>query len=324
MDRCTIFLAAMLVTISLPVTQAADDLAVLSDEFENASTISDWQRIHLVEGWNADQLRVWDIDATQPGRMVLEPYTSSWYENYRGALVFKEVTGDFVISAEVHVDDRDPGDGNMIPASDYSLGGLMIRTPRAITNPATQWTPGGENYVFLSLGNGNAVGASFQFEVKTTINSVSTLILEDTNSPTATIQIARIGGDVIALYRLPNGPWIVHRRYDRDDLPATLQAGPVSYTDYAGTVFYSGGDPYTQNSTVITDAGSNPDIVAGYEYVRFARPQVPAELVGQDLGPNNTTNAPDSLLLTFLGDAPLTPAPVSAVENWSIWNKVGD
>ncbi|MFP6764192.1 MAG: hypothetical protein VB858_11250, partial [Planctomycetaceae bacterium] len=103
-------------------------------------------------------------------------------------MAFKEVTGDFVFTTEVHISDRDDVGGSdldNIPGDAlFSLGGLMIRTPRDIDGPA-DWSPGsmrddgtnnGENYVFLSLGYGNSAN-EFSLEVKTTRNSNSQLEL---------------------------------------------------------------------------------------------------------------------------------------------------
>jgi hypothetical protein len=67
---------------------AATPIAGLSDEFDDAATTAQWQRVNDVEGWNADQLNVYDIDATQAGRMVQEPHTTGWYQNYRGPMAF--------------------------------------------------------------------------------------------------------------------------------------------------------------------------------------------------------------------------------------------
>src|SRR5207248_960338 len=78
---------------------------------------------------------------------------------------------DFVVTTDVEASQRG---GTGAPRSNYSLAGIMVRAPRAIT-PST-WRAGGENYVFLSIGAGSPPGA-FQFEVKTTTNSSSMLIL---------------------------------------------------------------------------------------------------------------------------------------------------
>ena len=207
---------------------AADPIPGLSDEFSDASTISDWQRVHIVEGWNAEQLQTYDINATQAGRMVQVPYTVVWYQDWRGPLAFKEVTGDFAFTTQIQINDRDNiggSDADDIPGDAlFSLAGAMIRTPRGFTNPSG-WTPGsmvndgtnnGENYVFLSFGYGNGSN-QFSLEVKTTRNSNSQLQLTPLgqNANTATVQIARIGNAIITLYQLPGQDWQVHQRYSR-------------------------------------------------------------------------------------------------------------
>jgi hypothetical protein len=295
------------------------EIAPLSDEFDDPNSIADWQRINEVEGWNADQLQLWNVDQTQSGRMVMQPHTVVWYENWRGPMVFKEVAGDFVFTTEVHIGDRDDvggSDADDVPNdAAYSLGGLMIRTPRDITDPAVDWQPGsqlddgtnnGENYVFLSLGHG--VDGQFSFEVKTTRNSSSQLELTPLGmtANTATLRIARIGTSVITMYRLPGEDWTVHRRFDRPDMPETLQLGMVTYTDWNKASDF---DPFVHNSTVLQSGvvdptpaePFNPDLVASFEYARFARPDVPVELSGVDL----VNAASDEQLLSFLGDAPI-------------------
>ncbi len=294
-------------------------IANLSDEFADAASTQQWERLHEVEGWNADQLNVYDINTTQSGRMVQQPHTAVWYQNWRGPMAFQSVTGDFAFTTEVHVTDRDdiggsdlddiPGDGQ------FSLGGAMIRTPRDITDPTSDWTPGsmanddtndGENYVFLSLGYG-AGGNEFSLEVKTTRNSNSQLELTPlgADANTVTVQIARIGNSVLALYQLPGQDWQVHRRYTRTDMPETLQVGLVSYTDWTKASDF---DPFTQNSTVLTPGVSgdptpgeafNPDITAGFEYARYARPDVPETFAGVNLADPNSIS--DAQLLSFLG-----------------------
>ena len=79
----------------------ANPLAPLNDEFDNPVTLTEWSRLHQTEGWHADQLENWDIDTTQSGRMVLIPHTSTWYQDWKAALVYKNVTGDFVVTARI-------------------------------------------------------------------------------------------------------------------------------------------------------------------------------------------------------------------------------
>tara|TARA_R110002095_G_scaffold145332_2_gene125752 strand:+ start:561 stop:1433 length:873 start_codon:yes stop_codon:yes gene_type:complete len=277
------------ITLAQERNSAADDLSALSDEFEDAATLNQWLRIHQTEKTNADQLEQFDIAKTRPGWMVMIPFSSTWYMDYRGVLVYKQIKGDFVATSNIRVARRG-GDG--APRSNYSLAGLMIRTPRAVT-PQT-WKPGGENYIFLSLGSANQPG-SFQFEVKTTVNSRSTLAVTDAGTPTAIIQIARIGNDFILLKKTPVGNWNIHKRYHRTDMPNELQVGLTVYTDYSTA---SRMQPPQQNTQVIKNG--RPDLVAGFDYVRFRRPQVPANLKGKSL--TNPSAVSDAQLLQFLGD----------------------
>lgn len=287
--------------------RAADDLTPLSDEFRSPATRTNWQRIYQTEGWGNDALATFDFGQRRPGRLLMIPHTSVWFGEWRGELTYKSVTGDFVITTEVEVSRRGGGGA---PESFYSLAGIMVRAPRTMTSPA-QWTPGGQNYVFLSLGSANTPG-TYQHEVKTTLNSISTLEIS-AGTPRAQIQVARLGRHLILLRRPPGGSWTVHRRYSRPDFPATLQAGLTVYTDWPNCERL--GFP-AQNVTVLTNGarlpdgtlftGANPDLEAAFDYVRFARPQVPANLAGTDL--SNPAAVSDAQLLAFLGDHAHEPA----------------
>jgi len=274
---------------------AGDDLAPLSDEFNDASTLSQWQRIYAVEGWGANQLERQDINAAGSGRMVMMPFTSTWYNDYRGELTFKTVSGDFVVTTDVEATSRS---GSGPPRSQYSLGGIMVRVPRNVT-PQT-WRPGGENYVFLSLGAASSPG-TFQNEVKTTVSSVSTLIITPAPSGRALIQVARIGPYLIML-RNSDGNWVVHRRYVRADFPQTLQVGMTTYTDYPTCSTFA---PVAHNSTVIHIG--TPDLIASFDYFRFARPNVPPALATANL--TDPVAVSDAQLLSFLGANAAVPRP---------------
>lgn len=253
---------AMALLLALPAV-AEDDLAALSDEFDDRRTLDDWQRVYEVEGSRADQLERFDIDRMRAGQMVLVPRAVVWYQDFRGPLVFKEVTGDFVVSTAIAVSNRA---GTAAPSSQFSLAGLMIRAPREVT-PQT-WQPNGENYVFLSVGSANQPG-TYQLEVKTTQNSRSNLEISD-GAPTAELKAARIGDAFILLRKLPGEEWQVHRRYHRRDMPETLQVGITCYTDWPTCQRM---DPAEHNQTVIR--GGRPDLIAAVDYVRYARPIVP-------------------------------------------------
>jgi hypothetical protein len=281
-------LTATLLLFTIPPALAADPLAVLDDEFTSAATLVNWDRVFQTEQWNADQLEHIDINTSRPGWITMMPYTSTWYQNWRGELAYKEVTGDFAVTTRLHVTNRA---GTAAPNRSFSLAGILLRTPRNIT-PAT-WTPGGENYTFLSLGAANAPG-TYQFEVKTTVNSLSNLEISSAGTSEVLIQLARIGPHIIALYQIEPGPWVVHRRYNRADFPATLQVGMTVYTDWDNV---APTDPFLHNGSTITTG--TPDLIAEYDYFRFRTPNVPVPLQGADL--SNTSSVSDAQLLSFLG-----------------------
>jgi hypothetical protein len=267
----------------------ADDLAPLCDEFDNAASLPNWQRVYQTEGWNANQLQTFNINTSQAGWMRMVPHASTWYQDYRGELTYKNVGGDFAITTRVRATNRA---GTGAPNAQFSLAGIMVRTPRNIT-PAT-WAPGGENYVFLSLGAANNPG-TYQFEVKTTTNSVSNLLTAAAPGNEADIQVARLGSSLIMLRRPSGGAWAVHQRYSRPDMPAQLQAGLTVYTDWPTASTYT---PFNQNSTVIL--GGNPDLDARFDFVRYRRPIVPAALQGLNF--SDPAQVSDAQLLSFLGD----------------------
>lgn len=309
------FLAVATMAVAVSV-QAANDLGLLSDEFNHGPTITNWQRIHEVEGWGNDVLQGFDINTTRPGCLFMMPYSSTWYGESRGELTFKYVTGDFVVTTEVQTSGRG---GAGAPQSDYSLAGIMIRTPRSMTN-VVDWVAGGQNYVFLSLGSASSPG-SYQFEVKTTVDSVSTLNISDGAPSRAMIQIARLGPHIITLQRSPGGSWQVHQRYFRPDMPTRLQVGLTTYTDWqaCSAVGYA-----NQNTHVLTNgarmsdgaivSGANPDLMAAFEYVRYCRPQIPTHLV--DAKFSDPSLVADWQLLAFLGakaNVAFAPPPRLAV-----------
>lgn len=280
-------------------TFPADDLCALSDEFDQPETLVQWLRLYEVEGWS-DQMESWDIAVSRPGYMRLLPYASSWFEDLRGVLVFKPVTGDFLVSTRFFASNRAQSGA---PGALYSLAGLFVRAPRAIQNPG-DWTPGGENYVFLSAGSADQPG-TYQYEVKTTENSQSTLQVSSAcDTPCEALRpielrVARLEGQhFIMLRREPGSPWQMHRRYPRNNMPDTLQVGVTSYTDW-GSIFgvYWPHNQFGHNNTVILDG--NPDLLADFDYVRLQRPRIPLAL--QDLDFSNPAEVTDAELLSFLG-----------------------
>lgn len=287
MTRLRLALAALLV---VPSVAPANDLAPLSDPF-NADTSANWLRRETVEGGETQLERLAFSPPDAPGQLLMMPHTCVWYEGYRGPLLYKEVSGDFAFTTSVTVSRRNNLAGT--PTSQYSLAGLMLRVP-----PATANAP--ENYVFLSIGHGT--GGQPQFEVKTTMGGTSRLVLSNSGTLSAQIQIARVGDKVITLYRRSGDPqWTVHRVYDSDSADpffdhslgsGSLQAGFVTYTDWEKASTFT---PAYQNVNTLTLADNaqssnparpfNPDLVARFDSAVFTRISLPGGF------PDNATSA---------------------------------
>lgn len=261
------------------VNTFADGLSALSDDFSNPDTLQQWEHVYKTEGWRANQLQRLNIKS---GWLTMMPFSSTWYQDYRGVMMYKPVSGNFVVTTRLRVTGRTGG----VPNSLYSLAGLMVRVPRNVT-PQT-WQRGGENYVFLSLGAANSPRTN-QFEVKTTQNSDSQLQISNADSNFALLQVARVGSWFIMLKKTSSG-WSVHRRYTRPDFPAALQVGLTCYTDWNTASQLT---PEQHNNTVIKSG--SPDLLAKFDYVRFKRPIVPKNA--------NLETMSDQEILRFLGDA---------------------
>lgn len=237
---------------------ADPDLSALTDNFDDPKSLKSWKFVHETEDLGNRPIETFEVK--QKGWLTLIPRTSTWYRDYRGALAYKEVTGDFMVTTHLRVSGRS---GTGAPKSQFSLAGLMIRTPQGVDRGT--WRPGRENYVFLSVGSADQAG-KWQHEVKTTVNSDSQLRTWPTSNGETSLRITRKGAQVTLATNDGSG-WRVQQQYSRDDMPRTVQVGLCCYTDWPNA---SRLQPDQHNATTIRDG--NPDLVALVDYVRFERP----------------------------------------------------
>jgi hypothetical protein len=246
---------------------AADDLAALSDEFDDATTLTRWQRYPEAEGWPSMLSHV-DIGETHPGQLRLQPITSCWYGDFHAPVLFKEVTGDFVVVARVIAE----GLTIDVPIQRWSMGGLIARAPSHVSPKA--WKPGGENWLLLTYGLGKQPRKA-SYEFKNTVGSETTLEEIPSEWSWVELAMARVGPTFVLFYRAGDSPWKVAARQQRDDLPKTLQVGITAYTDWF-SAFSLHDDPLAFNRTEFTK--THPDLVVSVDYVRFARPAIPPDV----------------------------------------------
>lgn len=288
----------MLAFLLQAVPVQANDLESLNDEFNSPSTLSNWSRIVNTENYGQDRVESSDIGQTRSGWFTLVPEVSSWYEEYIAELMYKEVSGDFIVSTYVNASNRA---GNGAPNASYSLAGLMIREPRSF-NPSNR-PQGGENHLFFSIGSGDNPGV-FKTETKNTSNSNSNLQLANVNSGEIEIKMLRLGDRVTVIARQPGGNWYVVRRHHRPDFSNTVQVGLIAYTDWPGTSVVNA---QTYN---VSPATGNADLRAQYDYVRFER-------VNDMSGLNPATASDSELINAILENAVAevsTPEPEPAPE----------
>ena len=259
----------MAALLTLIIAYSSCDLSVLNDEFDDASTLADWNDINVTEGWGISQVETIDINTTEPGHLVMVPYTCAWFQDRKGPFFYKMLNGNFEFTASVEISNR-TGDG--LPQSNFSLAGIMIRAPRELNNGAAGWADADpENYVFLSIGRadpGMCGGCPPpHLEVKTTENNVSILRISPISAPIAVLRLVRKGSIIQAFYQIEGGDFVLHQEYDRPDLPVNLQVGLVAYTDWPHA-----GPPLPvleHNSTTLIDPNFRPDLRAKFDYARF-------------------------------------------------------
>jgi hypothetical protein len=242
---------------------ASADLADLSDEFGDPASLARWRQYHEVEEW-PNMLRRIDIGDTSPGHLYLEPATSGWYADWHAPFMFKEVAGDFDATVRLSASGLRGG----LPSRTWSLTGLMVRAPRAITSRT--WTPGGENWVFITTGIGAEAGQP-AIETKTTVNSASRLRLAPACAGWIELRVVRVGAEFTLSSRCGDGGWTVRERFSRPDLPGRVQVGLVAYTDWDHIEPRYGNDPHGFNTRGVPDG--TPDLAVRVDWVRFSRPR---------------------------------------------------
>jgi hypothetical protein len=201
-----------------------------SDNFDGPTLDPSWS---IVNGKNFSY-------SVSGGSLHITPTTNTlwWMGDATGALVYKLVTGNFKLTTAVRA--RRASDASQpVGPTDYQFGGIMARDPGSA----------GQNYIFGVVGDR---GETLQVETKSTTNDASQVQAENWPSGDAQLRLCRVGAMFHVLSRpIGGGSWAVASPfgppYERPDLPATLQVGPIAYA--------------------WTDS---PDLRASFEYVQYA------------------------------------------------------
>lgn len=201
------------------VVSDGPDSSGFSDEFDSNS-LSEWSLRHVVEG-TAAQYSTLDINQTVPGALTIVPgLTPGWFDSDDGPLVFKNIDGNFSVHTRLVADSlSSPGNP---PGSNFNSAGLMARNPAGASGP--------ENYIMLNIGRqrvDSGIPSGVGSETKTTVNSNSTLFLDD-GASSGDLVLCRIGNDFHSFRMLAGeSGWTLTDSFNRPDLPSSLQVGMV-------------------------------------------------------------------------------------------------
>ncbi|MEO1512390.1 MAG: hypothetical protein AAFU70_09975, partial [Planctomycetota bacterium] len=216
-----LILTAALVAASTLSAVAADDLAALSTGFDEPAALDAWTE-HAPEGFTPK----WQEPRIVDGHLVLEPISGGWFEELHGGHLYRAVEGNFIVTTRINV----AGTKAALPQTLFSLAGLFVRAPRSFT--AATWAPGRENWLFFSIGTSAPAGTP-QFEIKTTMNSLSTLKIHPAPTGWVELRLARHGELFTLLHRADGATdWTVADQMIRPDLPQSLNVGLTAYADW--------------------------------------------------------------------------------------------
>ncbi|MFM7423951.1 MAG: hypothetical protein ACKO7W_02945 [Elainella sp.] len=243
------------------VAQATGNLQALSTRFDQPAALEGWQEFQ-VEGW----VPKWEPPKIEAGQLVLRPQSSGWFEDNTAGHLYREVTGDFIVTIRLKVE----GTQSPVPQRSFSLAGLLIRAPRNFSR--SSWTPKQENWLFFSLGTAFPAGQP-QFEIKSTANSLSTLKISEAKPGWTRLRIARSGELFTLLYQQEDSSeWQVLDQFIRPDLPVTLNVGLTAYADWDSMApDYPNYQKYNEQGA----SSQNADLVAYVESIQFRRPSTP-------------------------------------------------
>jgi hypothetical protein len=172
------------------------------------------------EGWSVVNPQAVDVRVEDGSLVMTLKQHALWFMEQRGVLVYRPVTGNFRITADVLTAKSSdpsvpPGDGSSI-----QLGGLMAR----------DGSGGQEDYVFIVVGE-DTDGLSV--ETKSTREGLSKWNGPGWDSGQAELRLCRFN-ETFNLYKRHiglNEDWNLAEAYQRPDLPETLQVGLNLYTD---------------------------------------------------------------------------------------------
>jgi len=203
-----VLLASSSVACREPLAPA--EVTSFDDDFTGKELSPDWA---VLNGASFDRR----LDG---GRLFMKPTKNTvWYKADQGSGLVKLVKGNFKVSSTVRA--HKASDPDKPVDVGYQFGGLIAR------DPASDAADAKESYVFNVVGYR---GDYLSVETKTTERDHSEVQGPAWPSADAELRICRLDG-TFRVYKRPIGDksWELGFTYERSDLPATLQVGPIAY-----------------------------------------------------------------------------------------------
>src|SRR5919204_2295266 len=118
--RTAVFLSLAVLVLAVGARADTPELTALSDDFDSAATLSNWQAMQgdVIDGAPTR----YSVDS---GELVVHTAHSKWFAGERAFYLSKEVKGDFIATVRLRVS----GEHGPVPTVDWSLAGLLVRAP---------------------------------------------------------------------------------------------------------------------------------------------------------------------------------------------------
>ncbi len=232
---------------------ACPEPSALGDEFDNEETLSGWKIFSETEKWPSRIVKL-DVNETEKGHLFLEPTFGGWWKGYHGSFVYKEVKGDFIITAKLMV----KGKNTPLPTVPWNRGGILIRKPGDLSIKAEERK---EDLVHIMTGvNSNKDFTVYSGDSRQNVYKwLDTAEVSQKESVYVELGILKDGEVFLSFYRFGNRDWKVFRRIRREDLKdAPLQIGLTGCAE-----------PYDKTGTWLNDR---------YSAYEFNKEVLPSEL----------------------------------------------
>ncbi|NVJ60992.1 MAG: hypothetical protein HWE27_11410 [Gammaproteobacteria bacterium] len=187
------------------------DISVLSDDFSNSETLSDWLLRHEQESLPS---QITELSINTEGQLIFNLENGYWYMNNVAPLLYKNLAGDFMVTLDASVvNENNP---TQPPSNSYNSAGIIVRDQNSVA--------GNQNYVMVDIGQ-QASGTG-TLTRSTTVSSTPFQFQAGPNS--GQLRICRIGTEYQLLRRFGVGAqWELLTSYNRPDISNQVQVGIV-------------------------------------------------------------------------------------------------